>query len=426
MMSIREDAINGNMIPIFENCAKNEGITPEQLMKSVAAGVAAIPKNIHHDFDKVIAIGKGVSTKVNANIGSSMDYPGMGQELEKLCVSIKAGTHAVMDLSMGGDLDAVRRGILKNCPVPLGTVPLYQAIVETVEQENREIGDATVDHMFKTIEKQAIDGVDFMTVHCGITRNSLERLAGHKRMMGVVSRGGSFTIEWMRKNNKENPLFEYFDDLLAILKEHEVSLSLGDGLRPGCLADATDRGQVQELIHLGELTLRAWDAGVQVFIEGPGHMPMDQITANIMLQKRLCHGAPFYVLGPLVTDVAPGYDHITSAIGGAIAAAAGADFLCYVTPAEHLKLPDSGDVREGVIAARIAAHAADIAKGIPGAMEWDNKMAERRNALDWKGQIDLAMDPDRAKQFRDEGGAHKGSTCSMCGEYCAIKVYKKD
>lgn len=425
MMSIREDAINGNMIPIFENCAKNEGITPEQLMKSVATGVAAIPKNIHHDFDKVIAIGKGVSTKVNANIGSSMDHPGMGQELEKLCVSIKAGTHAVMDLSMGGDLDAVRRGILKNCPVPLGTVPLYQAIVETVEHENREIGDATVDHIFKTIEKQAIDGVDFMTVHCGITRNSLERLDGHKRMMGVVSRGGSFTIEWMRKNNKENPLFEYFDDLLAILKEHEVSLSLGDGLRPGCLADATDRGQVQELIHLGELTLRAWDAGVQVFIEGPGHMPMDQITANIMLQKRLCHGAPFYVLGPLVTDVAPGYDHITSAIGGAIAAAAGADFLCYVTPAEHLKLPGSGDVREGVIAARIAAHAADIAKGIPGAMEWDNKMAERRNALDWKGQIDLAMDPDRAKQFRDEGGAYKGSTCSMCGEYCAIKVYKE-
>ncbi|MCK5544213.1 MAG: phosphomethylpyrimidine synthase ThiC [Desulfobulbaceae bacterium] len=425
-MSIREDAINGNMNPVFENCAKNEGVTPRQLMESVASGVVAIPKNIHHDFEKVIGIGKGLTTKVNANIGSSKDHPGMRQELEKLCVSIKAGAHAVMDLSMGGDLDEVRRGILKNCPVPLGTVPIYQAIVETVEQRNGEIGDASVDHIFKTIEKQAVDGVDFMTVHCGITRNSLERLEGHKRVMGVVSRGGSFTIEWMRKNNKENPLFEHFDDLLAILKEHEVSLSLGDGLRPGCLADATDRGQIQELIHLGELTQRAWDAGVQVFIEGPGHMPMDQIMANILLQKRLCHGAPFYVLGPLVTDVAPGYDHITCAIGGAIAASAGADFLCYVTPAEHLKLPSSDDVREGVIAARIAAHAADITKGVPGAMEWDNKMAERRNALDWKGQIDLAMDSDRAKQFREEGGAYKGSTCSMCGEYCAIKVYKGD
>lgn len=423
-MSIREDAINGNMNPVFENCAKNEGVTPEQLMESVASGVVAIPKNIHHDFEKVVGIGKGLTTKVNANIGSSKDHPGMRQELEKLCVAIRAGAHAVMDLSMGGDLDEVRRGILKNCPVPLGTVPIYQTIVETVEQGNSEIGDASVDHIFKTIEKQAMDGVDFMTVHCGINRNSLERLERHKRIIGVVSRGGSFTIEWMRKNNKENPLFEHFDDLLAILREHEVSLSLGDGMRPGCIADATDRGQIQELIHLGELTQRAWDAGVQVFIEGPGHMPMDQIAANILLQKRLCHGAPFYVLGPLVTDVAPGYDHITCAIGGAIAASAGADFLCYVTPAEHLKLPSSDDVHEGVVAARIAAHAADIAKGVPGAMEWDNKMAERRNALDWKGQIDLALDSDRAKRFREDGGAYKGSTCSMCGEYCAIKIYK--
>ncbi len=424
-MSIREDALNQKQTPLFETCAKRENITTAELMTGVAKGVIAIPKNIHHDFENITAIGAGVSTKINANIGSSKDYPEAEHELQKLCVCLKAGADAVMDLSMGGDLGSIRREILANCPVPLGTVPIYQTVAEVVERQKKEIGEVTVDHIFKTIEEQANDGVDFMTIHCGITKSTMKTLAGHQRLMGVVSRGGSFTIEWMSYNNKENPLYEHFDDLLAILKEHEVTLSLGDGIRPGCLADATDRGQVQELIHLGELTQRAWEAGVQVIIEGPGHMPLNQIEANILLQKRLCHGAPFYVLGPLVTDIAPGYDHITGAIGGAIAASAGADFLCYVTPAEHLKLPSAEDVKDGVIASKIAAHAADIAKGLPGAMDRDVAMAECRNRLDWKGQIDLSLDPEKARRFRDEGGTYKGDACSMCGSYCAIKVYKK-
>ena len=424
-MSIREDAINGRATSVFEECAKNEGVSPEFLMQGVAKGVIAIPKNINHNFDRIIAIGQGLSTKVNANIGSSKDLQGVEQELQKLCVSLKAGTDTVMDLSMGGDLNEVRQEILKNCPIPLGTVPIYQSVAEIVENQQKNIGEVTVDHIFDTIRQQAEDGVDFMTIHCGITKNTIARLQNHPRLMGVVSRGGSFTIEWMTHNKQENPLYEHYDDLLAILKEHEVTLSLGDGIRPGCLADATDSGQLQELIHLGELTQRAWDAGVQVIIEGPGHMPMDQIEANILLQKKICRGAPFYVLGPLVTDIAPGYDHITGAIGGAIAARAGADFLCYVTPAEHLKLPNSDDVRDGVIASKIAAHAADICKGVPGAMEQDIAMAECRNNLDWKGQIELSLDPEKARRFRDEGGTYTGDACSMCGSYCAIKVYKK-
>jgi len=424
-MSIREDATNNNLTPLFKNCAQNEGITPESLMEGVAKGVVAITKNKNHRFDKIIAIGKGLSTKINANIGSSIDFPELTNEMQKLCVAVKAGADTVMDLSMGGNLDEIRRGILENCPVPLGTVPIYQAVAETVEVKKKKIVDVTAEHMFKTIEKQAEDGVDFMTIHCGITSNVLERLSKQNRRLGVVSRGGSFILEWMSHHNKENPFFEHFDDLLAILKEHEVTLSLGDGIRPGCLADATDRNQVQELILLGELTERAWDAGVQVIIEGPGHMPMDQITANVLLQKQLCKGAPFYVLGPLVTDIAPGYDHITGAIGGAIAAAAGADYLCYVTPAEHLKLPNTDDVRDGVIASKIAAHAADIAKGLPGAIDRDNAMAECRNNLDWKGQIELSLDPEKASRFRHDGGSDKGPTCSMCGSYCAIQVFKR-
>ncbi|MFZ5774118.1 MAG: phosphomethylpyrimidine synthase ThiC [Thermodesulfobacteriota bacterium] len=424
-MSIREDALKGTMTPLFENCAANEGVTPEFILAGVANGTICIPKNNNHTFEKIVGIGTGLKTKVNANIGSSKDHPELSQELQKLCVCLKAGADAVMDLSMGGELDAIRREILKNCPIPLGTVPIYQSIAEVVERQKKKIGEVSVDHMFKVIEQQAMDGVDFMTIHCGITRSTMERVQNHQRLMGVVSRGGSFTIEWMSYNGKENPMYERFDDLLAILKEHEVTLSLGDGIRPGCLADATDRGQIQELIHLGELTQRAWEAGVQVMIEGPGHMPMNQIEANILLQKRLCHGAPFYVLGPLVTDIAPGYDHITGAIGGAIAGAAGADFLCYVTPAEHLKLPSAEDVHEGVIASRIAAHAADIAKGLPGAIDKDIEMAKRRNNLDWKGQIELSLDPEKARRFREEGSSYRGDACSMCGSYCAIKVYKQ-
>ncbi|MDW7774314.1 MAG: phosphomethylpyrimidine synthase ThiC [Desulfobulbaceae bacterium] len=424
-MTIREDALSGTVTRLFEKCAEQESVNPEILMSGVAEGTIAVPKNIHHNFEKVMAIGKGLSTKVNANIGSSRDIASLSEELDKLRVAVNAGADTVMDLSMGGDLDEVRRGILENCPVPLGTVPIYQAVAETVEQQGRDLVEVTVDHIFKTIEKQAVDGVDFMTIHCGITRNLQERMLRQKRIMGVVSRGGSFLLEWMSYHKKENPLYEHFDDLLAILKEHEVTLSLGDGIRPGCLADATDRNQVQELIHLGELTERAWEAGVQVIIEGPGHMPMDQITANVLLQKQMCKGAPFYVLGPLVTDIAPGYDHITGAIGGAIAAAAGADYLCYVTPAEHLKLPNIDDVHEGVIASKIAAHAADIVKGVPGALQRDNEMAVLRNRLDWKGQIEKSIDPGKAARFREEGQSSKGPTCSMCGSYCAIQVFNR-
>lgn len=424
-MTIREDALNKKKSALFKSCARNEGIALDRLMAGVASGTIVIPKNKNHSFKKIVAIGKGVSTKINANIGSSKDYPELAAELQKLCVAVKAGADTVMDLSMGGDLDQVRRGILARCPVPLGTVPIYQAVAETVEIKKKEIVDVSIDHIFKTIEKQAADGVDFMTLHCGVTRKILESLSTRKRLMGVVSRGGSFLLEWMSHRQRENPLYEYYDDLLAILKKHEVTISLGDGIRPGCLADATDRNQIQELILLGELTERAWEAGVQVIIEGPGHVPLNQIEANVLIQKQLCKGAPFYVLGPLVTDIAPGYDHITGAIGGAIAGAAGADYLCYVTPAEHLKLPNTEDVREGVIASKIAAHAADIAKGLPGAMDRDNAMAACRNNLDWKGQIKLSIDPEKARRFRDDGQSYKGPTCSMCGSYCAIQVFKR-
>ena len=406
-MTIREDAVAGSKTGLFKTCAGCENMDVDVLMAGVAQGTIAIVKNIHHDFDHIMAIGKGVSTKVNANIGSSKDIADLGSEIEKLQVAVKAGADTVMDLSMGGNLDEVRRGILANCPVPLGTVPIYQAVAETVEQQQKDIVDVTEEHIFNVIEKQAMDGVDFMTIHCGINRARQERLSSRARIMGVVSRGGSFLLEWMSYHRKENPLYERFDDLLAILKEHEVTLILGDGIRPGCLSDAKDRNQVQELIHLGELTERAWDAGVQVIVEGPGHMPLDQINANVLLQKKICKGAPFYVLGPLVTDIAPGYDHITGAIGGAIAAAAGADYLCYVTPAEHLKLPGIDDVHEGVIVSRIAAHAADMVKGVPGALELDDEMARRRNRLDWKGQVELSLDPAKAAMFREEGLSDK-------------------
>ncbi len=423
-MSIREDAIKGNITPVFEKCAAVENIDINTLLAGVAEGTIAITKNKNHDFDKVIAIGKNTSTKVNANIGSSKDIASLQEEVKKLGIAIDAGADTIMDLSLGGDLDEVRRGILENCTVPLGTVPIYQAVAETVEK-GRAVPDLSVDELFKVIEKQAVDGVDFMTIHCGINRHLQDRLKRQSRLMGIVSRGGSFTLEWMNYNKRENPMFEYFDDLLAILKEYEVTLSLGDGIRPGCLADATDRNQIQELITLGELTERAWDAGVQVIIEGPGHMAMNQIEANVQLQKKLCKGAPFYVLGPLVTDIAPGYDHITGAIGGAIAAAAGADYLCYVTPAEHLKLPDCSDVHEGVIASKIAAHAADIVKGIPGTIDKDNMMAKYRKELDWEKQIEVSLDPQKAARFRHEGVNEKTDACSMCGEFCALKVFDR-
>jgi phosphomethylpyrimidine synthase len=327
-----------------------------------------------------------------------------------------------MDLSTGGPVDEIRRAIVAETTACIGSVPLYQAATDTVRIHKKAMVDMTVDDIFKGIIKHADDGVDFVTVHCGVTRSTVERMKNEGRIMDVVSRGGAFTIEWMMHNNRENPLFENFDRLLEIVKEYDITLSLGDGFRPGCLADATDRAQIHELIILGELTQRAWDAGVQVMIEGPGHVPLNQIQTNIQLQKRLCHGAPFYVLGPLVTDIAPGYDHITCAIGGAIAGAAGADFLCYVTPSEHLALPEIEDVRVGVIASRIAAHAADVAKGVPGAIEKDMAMARARKKLDWEGQFAMALDPDRAREYRANSPVSDHGACTMCGAFCAYKV----
>ncbi|MDD5452592.1 MAG: phosphomethylpyrimidine synthase ThiC [Desulfovibrionales bacterium] len=424
-MTLRETAVQGKITPAMKRCAQDEGVAAAEICKGIASGCMAIPANKNRKLKRFVGIGQGLKTKINANIGTSKDHVDIEYELKKLKVALSVGADAVMDLSTGGPIDEIRRVILKHCPVPLGTVPIYQAAVETVEKRKKSIVDMRVKDILQTIERQAEEGVDFMTVHCGITRESAARLKKAGRILGVVSRGGAFTLEWMEYNQKENPLYEHFDELLAIARAYDVTLSLGDGLRPGCLSDATDLGQIQELVVLGELTRRAWDAGVQVIIEGPGHMPMDQIAANVLLQKKLCFGAPFYVLGPLVTDIAPGYDHITGAIGGAIAAAAGADFLCYVTPAEHLKLPSLEDVKEGVVASRIAAHAADIVKKVPGALEADESMARSRSALDWQGQISLSIDPEKAKAYREEGGAYHGPTCTMCGEYCAIKVYKR-
>ena len=346
-------------------------------------------------------------------------------EIEKLRVAVESGADTVMDLSTGGHLDDIRKVVIKESTIPIGTVPIYQAVVETVKNK-KAVVHMSVDTLFKVIEKQAEDGVDFITVHCGLTRESAGRIKKEGRLMDVVSRGGAFTIEWMAFNKKENPLYEHYDRLLGIAREYDLTLSLGDGLRPGCLADATDRGQVQELIILGELAERAWAQDVQVMIEGPGHVPMHQIATNVQLQKQLCHGAPFYVLGPLVTDIAPGYDHITSAIGGAIAASAGADFLCYVTPSEHLRLPSVEDVKVGVIASKIAAHAADITKGVKGAMEKDIQMAKCRKAMDWEQQIKLSLDPTLADQLRSSSQPADKDVCTMCGDFCAIKLLNKE
>ena len=425
MATLKERAIRGEISEEVRLCAEREGVSAKRLSEGLASGRVVIPWNRKNRLEKPCAIGEGLKTKINANLGTSKDAPDPEKELEKLRVALEAGADTVMDLSTGGPIDEVRKLIREHCPVPLGTVPIYQAAVEAVECKHKSIVEMTVDEIFSALLKHAEDGVDFMTVHCGITREVLARLENRERILGVVSRGGSFIIEWMIYNNRENPLYENFDRLLEIAREYEITLSLGDGIRPGCLADATDGPQIQELIILGELTQRAWEAGVQVMIEGPGHVPLDQIEANIKLEKRLCHGAPFYVLGPLPTDIAPGYDHIVGAIGGAIAAAAGADFLCYVTPAEHLRLPSVEDVREGVIASKIAAHVADLAKGIPGAFEKDLAMARARAALDWETQIKLALDPEKARRYRLEGGASKSKACTMCGEYCAIKVFSR-
>ena len=408
----------------METVARDERMDIDLLVRRVAEGTVVIPKNANRDLKRVGGVGLGLRTKVNANIGTSATFPDIKDELVKLKTAIDAGADAVMDLSTGGDLTAIRKVIIQRCPVALGTVPIYECAVDVVE-ERGAITRITADDLLDVIERQAKQGVDFMTIHSGITRESIARLRDQGRVTDVVSRGGAFLVKWILANGKENPLYERYNDVLEIARKYDITLSLGDGFRPGCLADATDRAQVQELIILGELVKRARDAGVQAMVEGPGHVPLDQIAANMQIQKRLCEGAPFYVLGPLVTDVAPGYDHITSAIGGAIAAMHGADFICYVTPSEHLGLPTVEDVREGVIAARIAGHAADIVKGIPGAAEWDREMAVARKARDWKKQIELAIDPVKAKEIHDRRSGGIEDACSMCGELCAMKVVEE-
>ncbi len=399
----------------MEAVAKREGVRVKWLVKNIAEGKIVIPASTLHNGLEPIGIGYGLRTKVNANIGSSPAKSDINYELEKLRVAIKYGADTVMDLSTGGDIDSIRRSIIRNSSIPVGTVPIYQAAIE-----RGSIVDLEEKDLIRVIKKHILDGVDFITVHCGITKDSIKLC--EKRLLGVVSRGGSFLLEWMRHNNRENPLYENFDKILFWSKKYDVTLSLGDALRPGCLKDATDKAQLYELQKLGELQKVAFEENVQSMIEGPGHVPIDQIEMNVKLEKERCNQAPFYVLGPLVTDIAPGYDHITSAIGGAVAAMHGADFLCFVTPAEHLGLPDVEDVREGVVAAKIAAHAADIAKGIKGARILDDKISEARMNLDWDEMFRNSIDPEKAKKIRERCKPDDPSVCSMCGKFCSIKI----
>jgi len=416
-------AKEGIISPQMEQVAQREGLDAEFIRSGVAEGTIVLPANIKHSNLVPCGIGKGLSTKVNANIGTSSDFGNIETEMEKLRVAIDCGADAVMDLSTGGDISTIRRTIIASSPVALGTVPIYQAGIEALNRHDA-IVKMTVDELFAAIEEHVQDGVDFITVHCGVTQSAIARLKKQRRVADVVSRGGAFLIGWMLYNECENPLYEYYDRLLEIAAELDVTPSLGDGMRPGCLADATDRAQVEELLTLGELVDRAQQASVQVMVEGPGHLPLNQIETNIQLQKVICKEAPFYVLGPLVTDIAAGYDHITGAIGGAIAASAGADFLCYVTPAEHLGLPDAEDVRQGIMASRVAAHAADIVKGVKGAKQRDLKMSMARKKLDWEEQSRLSLDPERSHRVHGKH-ASAGAACSMCGQYCAMQLVEK-
>jgi phosphomethylpyrimidine synthase len=418
-----ELAKKGIITEEIRTVAASEGISPENLASHIAEGLTVIPRNIRHEI-RPIGIGKGLRTKVNANIGTSKDRISLDDEKEKLSIVIKYGADAVMDLSTGGHIKELRQMLLKNSPLSVGTVPIYEVAIRAVEAYGT-ISKMTPDDIFKVIEEHAEEGVDFVTVHCGLTRKAVERLREEGRILDIVSRGGSFLLEWMIYNDKENPLYENYERLLEIAKKYDLTLSLGDGLRPGCLQDATDRCQIEELLTIGELRDKALDEGVQVIIEGPGHVPLNQIALNVKIEKEICKGAPFYVLGPLVTDIAMGYDHIAAAIGGAVAGAAGADFLCYVTPAEHIRLPNVEDVKEGLIASKIAAHAADIAKGINSAIELDNKMARYRKNLDWDGQISLSFDPEKVRNWRAEVPPTESEVCSMCGEFCAIRIVKK-
>ena len=418
-----ELARKGVVSPQVKHVAKQEGVQSDFVLQGLIEGTIVIPANPNHKNLIPCGIGKGLKTKVNANIGTSSDFCDLDTELSKLQAAIDSGSDTVMDLSTGGDISAIRRALTASSPLPIGTVPIYQAGIEAIKKHGT-IVDMTVNEIFAAIEEQAKDGVDFMTVHCGVTQASVARLKDQGRITDIVSRGGAFLTGWMLHNEEENPLYQYYDRLLDLAHKYGFALSLGDGLRPGSIADATDRAQIEELIIQGELVKRARKARVQVFVEGPGHLPLDQIASNVQLAKSLCHGAPFYVLGPLVTDIGTGYDHITGAIGGAIAAAAGTDFLCYVTPTEHLSLPDVEDVKQGVIASRIAAHAGDIVKGIKGAKEWDEKMSRARKNLDWATQAKLSLDPQLSQQIHSKIPTRE-KTCSMCGKYCALAIVEK-
>lgn len=414
----KEAAGKGIITPELKIVAEKEHMEVEKLCALVAKGEVAIPCNIRHTSISPEGIGTGLRTKINVNLGISGDCKNYEDEMQKVDMALKFGAEAIMDLSNYGKTNTFRRELIEKSQAMIGTVPMYDAI-GYLEKDLLEI---TAEDFLKVIRAHAEEGVDFMTIHAGINRRAAESFMRDKRKMNIVSRGGSLLFAWMMMTGNENPFYEYYDEVLDILREYDVTISLGDALRPGCIDDSSDAGQIAELIELGALTERAWAKDVQVMVEGPGHMAINEIAANMKLQKRICHNAPFYVLGPIVTDVAPGYDHITSAIGGAVAAASGADFLCYVTPAEHLRLPDLNDVKEGIISARIAAHAADIAKGVPHAREWDNAMAQARHKVDWDKMFDLAMDGEKAKTYFESTPPSDRHTCSMCGKMCAVRT----
>ncbi len=413
-----EAAKKGILTPQMQTVAEKEGMDPEKLRESVASGVIAIPCNRNHKAISPEGIGMGLRTKINVNLGISGDCKNYDIEMQKVDLALKFGAEAIMDLSNYGKTNTFRKKLIEKSPAMIGTVPMYDAIGYL----DKDLLDITAKDFLRVVLAHAEEGVDFMTIHAGINRRAAEAFMRDKRRMNIVSRGGSLLFAWMMMTGNENPFYEHYDEVLQILKEYDVTISLGDALRPGCIDDSTDAGQISELIELSDLTKRAWEQDVSVLVEGPGHMAMDEIAANMKLQKRLCHNAPFYVLGPLVTDIAPGYDHITSAIGGAIAAANGADFLCYVTPAEHLRLPDLSDVKEGILASRIAAHAADIAKKIPRARERDNAMSFARHNTDWDAMFTLALDPDKARTYFESSPPSDRHTCSMCGKMCAVRT----
>jgi phosphomethylpyrimidine synthase len=422
-MTQLEQARQGVVTDAMRQVAAGEGVAPDAVRERVAAGRIAIPLNRRRRAARVLAVGEGLRVKVNANLGTSPDYVDLAAELEKLRVAEEAGTDAVMDLSTGGDIAAIRAAVLERSSVAVGSVPIYEAAARAA-RDHGDVARMTADDMLAAIRRHAQDGVDFATVHCGVTRRIVESAALARRICGIVSRGGTFLAHWIVRHRQENPLLERFDEILDMAREFDVTLSLGDGLRPGAVADAMDGPQVEELLVLADLARRAVAAGVQVILEGPGHVPLDQVEAQVRLQKELTGGLPFYVLGPIVTDVAPGYDHITSAIGGAVAALAGADFLCYVTPTEHLGLPRPEDVRLGVVAARIAAHAADVARGRREAVAWDARLSRARAARDWEAQLAEALDPEAARRLRQERRPAHGDVCSMCGDFCVFKVGK--